>query len=287
MARFNPFNLLRLWALGGVLCAAPASAQFGTIFGNEPPRPPGNVPSRPPADPPSAPGDRLPPGPPPGQRIQTQPLPPPPGAASAPPLQTAPQSPAAQVPTAPGQALPGLPPGQRQPRGTAQPASTAPQPGDEVIVEPPAQKIPNPTAIFSGLEKITGRILPFEVAINETVRFGALEVTPRACYTRPPTETANTDGFVEVDELTLQGELRRIFTGWMFVTSPGLNAVEHPIYDVWLTDCKGAKPPAVVEVQEAPPAAPPPRQRAQPPRQPARTQAQPQSLPPLPPPPIR
>ena len=60
--------------------------------------------------------------------------------------------------------------------------------------------------MFSGLDKITGRIISFDVAINETVRFGALEVTPRACYSRPPTEAPNTDAFVEVDELTLQGE---------------------------------------------------------------------------------
>src|SRR5262249_49308745 len=59
----------------------------------------------------------------------------------------------------------------------------------------------------------------------------------RACYTRPPTEPTNTDAFVEVDEVTLQGEIKRIFTGWMFALSPGLHAVEHPIYDVWLTDC--------------------------------------------------
>ena len=76
------------------------------------------------------------------------------------------------------------------------------------MVEPPPHKIANPTAVFSGLDKITGRIITFDVAINETVRFGALEVTPRACYTRPPTETPNTDGFIEVDELTLQGELQ-------------------------------------------------------------------------------
>ena len=173
----------------------------------------------------------------------------------------------------------------RQPRGTPQPASTAPQPGDEVIVEPPAHKITNPTAVFSGLDKITGRIISFEVATNETVRFGALEVTPRACYTRPPTEPPNTDGFIEVDELTLQGELRRIFTGWMFVTSPGLNAVEHPIYDVWLTDCKGATPPpTVAEAAPEAPAPPPPRQQRpqQQQRQPARTQAPPQALPPPP-----
>ena len=75
-------------------------------------------------------------------------------------------------------------------------------------------------------------------SIGETVQFGALQVTPRACYTRPPTETPNTDAFVEVDEVTLQGEVKRIFTGWMFAASPGLHGVEHPIYDVWLSDCK-------------------------------------------------
>ena len=127
------------------------------------------------------------------------------------------------------------------------------------MVEPPPNKIANPTAVFSGLDKITGRIISFDVAINETVRFGALEVTPRACYTRPPTEAPNTDGFIEVDELTLQGEIKRIFTGWMFAASPGLNAVEHPIYDVWLTDCKGAPQPTVAEAPAAPPPAPPPR----------------------------
>ena len=205
----------------------------------------------------------MPPGPPPG-RIQTQPLPPP----GAPTARTQPA--AVQPPGAPGpSSLPGLPPGIRQPPGTPQPASTAPQPGDEVIIEPPTQKITNPTAVFSGLDKITGRIITFEVAVNETVRFGALEVTPRVCYTRPPTLSPNTDGFIEVDELTLQGELRRIFTGWMFVASPGLNAVEHPIYDIWLTDCKGGAAPSVTaEVPPEQPATPAPRpqQRQQQPR---------------------
>ena len=115
------------------------------------------------------------------------------------------------------------------------------------MVEPPPQRIANPTAVFSGLDKITGRIISFDVAISETVQFGALQVTPRVCYSRPPTETPNTDAFVEVDEVTLQGEIKRIFTGWMFAASPGLHAVEHPIYDVWLTDCKGGQNPAVAE----------------------------------------
>ena len=102
-----------------------------------------------------------------------------------------------------------------------------------------ADKLKNPTAVFSGLDKITGRIVSFEVAVDETVQFGALQLTPRVCYSRPPTETPKTDSFLEVDEVTLDNKYRRIFTGWMFAASPGLHAIEHPIYDVWLVDCKG------------------------------------------------
>jgi hypothetical protein len=102
-----------------------------------------------------------------------------------------------------------------------------------------ADKIKNPTAVFSGLDKITGRIISFEVAVDETVQFGALQLTARVCYTRPPTESPSTTSFIEVDEVTLDSKYRRIFTGWMFAASPGLHAIEHPVYDVWLTDCKG------------------------------------------------
>ncbi|WP_081631247.1 DUF2155 domain-containing protein [Methylobacterium sp. 77] len=102
-----------------------------------------------------------------------------------------------------------------------------------------ADKIKNPTAVFSGLDKITGRIVSFEVAVDETVQFGALQLTPRVCYSRPPTESPKTTAFLEVDEVTLDNKYRRIFTGWMFAASPGLHAIEHPIYDVWLVDCKG------------------------------------------------
>ena len=101
-----------------------------------------------------------------------------------------------------------------------------------------ASGIKNPVAEFSGLDKITGRIITFDVYIDETVQFGALQVTPRVCYTRPSTETPRTSSFVEVDEITLDRKIRRIFTGWMFADSPGLNAVEHPVYDVWLKSCK-------------------------------------------------
>lgn len=247
--------------------AGQASAQFNNIFGNQPLRPPGGI-NEPIVeseeedvpDLPVGPGRVLPSAPPPqGSRgpVQSQPLPPPPGqnqGQGAPPIANAPGNavnpnapnnlPAGRAqPGQPGQPpLAGLPPGQRQPRAdapnTPPPSPASLQPGDEVVVEPPSQKIINKRAAFSGLDKITGRIIAFDAAIGETVQFGALRITPRACYTRPPTETANTDGFIEVDEITLKGEVKRIYSGWMFAASPGLHAVEHSIYDVWLTDCK-------------------------------------------------
>ena len=101
-----------------------------------------------------------------------------------------------------------------------------------------AQTIANPVARFTGLDKITGRVTQFDVYIDETVQFGALQITPRACYSRPPTETQRTSVFVEVDQVSLKGSITRIFAGWMFADSPALNAVDHAVYDVWLVECK-------------------------------------------------
>ncbi|MER8446899.1 DUF2155 domain-containing protein [Mesorhizobium sp. M1066] len=116
----------------------------------------------------------------------------------------------------------------------ASPEPAAPAPA------PPAgaDRVTNAVAEFAGIDKITGRIITFDVYIDETVQFGALQVTPRVCYSRPQTEEPKTDSFVEVDEITLDRKIRRIFTGWMFAESPGLNAVEHAVYDVWLKACK-------------------------------------------------
>jgi hypothetical protein len=165
-----------------------------------------------------------------------------------------------------------------------------------VVTEPPAQKIVNKKASFSGLDKITGRIINFDEDIGETVQFGALRVKTDACYTRPATEAANTDAFVEVDEITLQGEVKRIFSGWMYAASPGLHGVEHPIYDIWLTDCKAPDTTVVTAAPEpAKPATapPPPAQKRPPPKQATRPspppqpqfQQQQQAPPPPPPPP--
>jgi hypothetical protein len=278
--------------------APPARAQIGNIFSDPPLRPPGNIPrggnqqQLPPDDEeevPELPQGRLlptPNRPPPGQGIpppgsvQSQPLAPPPGTSIIP--QNAPPG-VAVAPPQPGQGVAVAPPaanplpGQRQPKGVPQTPATL-QPGDEVVSEPPAQKIVNKKASFSGLDKITGRIINFDEDIGETVQFGALRVKTDACYTRPATEAANTDAFVEVDEITLQGEVKRIFSGWMYAASPGLHGVEHPIYDIWLTDCK-VPDATIVSAQPDPPKPPPPQKRAAP-KQAPRPPPQPQFQPP-------
>jgi len=289
-----------LIAATAILLAPPARAQIGNIFSDPAPRPPGNVPrGAPPPLPddeeevPELPQGRLLPTPNrplPGQgvpapgTVQSQPLAPPPGTTvipqnTPPAIAVAPPQPGQGVAVAPlgANALPGLPPGQRQPKGVPQSPATL-QPGDEVVTEPPAQKIVNKKASFSGLDKVTGRIINFDEDIGETVQFGALRVKTDACYTRPATEAANTDAFVEVDEITLQGEVKRIFSGWMFAASPGLHGVEHPIYDIWLTDCKGPETTLVNAAPTEPPkpAAPPPVQKRAPPKQAQRPPPPPQ-----------
>jgi hypothetical protein len=296
-------------AAATISLAPPARAQIGNIFSEPTPRPPGNIPrggNQPPPDDeeevPELPQGRLlptPNRPPPGQgvpapgSVTSQPLAPPPGTTvipqNAPPgIAVAPPQPNQGVAVAPpgGAPLSGLPPGQRQPKGVPQSPATL-QPGDEVVSEPPAQKIVNKKASFSGLDKITGRIINFDEDIGETVQFGALRVKTDACYTRPATEAANTDAFVEVDEITLQGEVKRIFSGWMYAASPGLHGVEHPIYDIWLTDCKAPDATVVSAQPDAPrpPSPPPGQKRTQ--KQPPRQQPQPFQQPPpqdLPPP---
>ncbi len=120
-----------------------------------------------------------------------------------------------------------------------------------VLAAAPAQaeRIENTVAIFSALDKVTARISKFEAKLGETKVFGGLKVTPRACYSRPPTEQPKTTTFVEVDEVQLDGKEKRIFTGWMFAESPGLYGVEHPTFDVWLTECQK---PLKATAQKAP-----------------------------------
>jgi len=115
-----------------------------------------------------------------------------------------------------------------------------------------SERTSNPIAVFTGLDKITGITTTFETKVGEAKQFGGLIVKADVCYSRSATEEPKTTSFVEVDEVQLDDSLKRVFSGWMFAQSPGLNAVEHPIYDVWLINCRdpSAPPPAVEEIPD-------------------------------------
>ncbi len=117
-----------------------------------------------------------------------------------------------------------------------------------------AQRLENAVAVFAALDKVTAKIRRLEIPLNETVIFGSLKVTPRVCYSRPPVEPPKTTSFVEIEEVELDGSQHKIFSGWMFAQSPGLNAVEHPVFDIWLTDCEkptNAPPPETADAGNA------------------------------------
>jgi hypothetical protein len=128
------------------------------------------------------------------------------------------------------------------------------------------QRIENAIANFAALDKVTAAVRQLPVELNKTAEFRTLKITPRACYTRDPKEPPKTSTFVEVDEILFDGKEKRIFSGWMFAESPGLNPLVHPVFDVWLTGCSqpqrapAAKGPGA---DSAPPPsdAPPPRRR--------------------------
>lgn len=132
----------------------------------------------------------------------------------------------------------GEPQGQPQGRAQGQGQAQGQNQSQGQSQNPNSDIIHNKIAVFAALNKVTARVTHLEIPINKTVRFGTLTITPRTCDTRPPTEPPHTLTFVEIDEIKLNGQKSRIFTGWMFAQSPGLHALEHPVYDVWLLNCK-------------------------------------------------
>ena len=93
-------------------------------------------------------------------------------------------------------------------------------------------------AVLQGLDKITARITTIEAPVGEPVRFGTLDITVRRCHRRPPEETPETTVYLQIREQRLGDKAQNLFEGWMFASSPAVSSMEHPVYDVWVVDCK-------------------------------------------------
>ena len=93
------------------------------------------------------------------------------------------------------------------------------------------------TAVLQGLNKVTARILRIYAPVNQSVSFGTLQVVVRSCSKAPPEEPPESAAFIEITEKQLSDTPKRVFSGWMFSSTPALSAMEHPVYDVWVVDC--------------------------------------------------
>ena len=91
--------------------------------------------------------------------------------------------------------------------------------------------------MLQGLDKVTARISRFEVPVGETHRFGTFNITVETCQDLPPTLPPESAAFLHIEDQPPDESARELFSGWMFASSPGLNAVEHPVYDVWVASC--------------------------------------------------
>src|SRR5947207_11912097 len=116
-----------------------------------------------------------------------------------------------------------------------------------------ADMIDQPMARLQGLDKTTARISKFEAPVGTEVPFGTLSILVRTCQRAPPEATPESAAFLEIFESRPGEAKEKLFGGWMFSSSPALSALEHPVYDVNLLECKGAAPPS-----SAPPLPPPP-----------------------------
>jgi hypothetical protein len=114
---------------------------------------------------------------------------------------------------------------------------------------------PEPTAVMQGLDKITARVSRFDAPVGQAVRFGTLSIVVRDCEKSAPEDRPENAAFVQVDETRPKEQKSRLFSGWMFSSSPALSALEHPVYDVNLLECKpppGAPAPAAASTPAPP-----------------------------------
>ena len=116
-----------------------------------------------------------------------------------------------------------------------------------------------PIAVLQGLDKITARVSRFEVPVGKPANFFTLSIEVRECQRSAPEDRPENAAFVEIYENRPGEEKSRLFSGWMFSSSPALSALEHPVYDVNLLECK------------APPGAPPPPSPPAPPKPPPKS----------------
>jgi len=135
------------------------------------------------------------------------------------------------------QPKPGAAPPTQAPAPAAAPQADAPE-----APPPPLASAPGTILMLRGLDKITGKPTDISAPIGKPVHFATLTITARYCYSTPASETPETSAFVQVEDHRPDQPSKRVFSGWMYASSPGLNGMEHPLYDVWVINCSNGAP---------------------------------------------
>ena len=153
-------------------------------------------------------------------------------------------------------AQPAAPPPPVKP-ATTPPAPNATAPKTEPDLPPEQQAVvqaakfaqAKPVALeLRGLDKMTGRATDIVAPINKPVTFATLTITARTCYSTPPTEPPETTAFLEITDKRPDEKPKKVFSGWMFASTPSINGMEHPLYDVWVIHCRTNEPGVVASV---------------------------------------
>ena len=99
--------------------------------------------------------------------------------------------------------------------------------------------------VFQGLDKITARIKTFEIQVGVPKKFGILDIDLQKCVYSKPFDEPESIAYIKVldksDKYSVTKDKSSIFEGWIFASSPALNAMEHPVYDVSLISCRKDK----------------------------------------------
>lgn len=115
--------------------------------------------------------------------------------------------------------------------------------------------------VMRALNKVTAQSELISLKPNDIVKFGQLEITAVTCRTSSPTSQTDYAALLVINEkLPENDSVKPLFSGWMYASSPSITALEHPIYDVTMVECRMTMPAA------APPGSRKPADKSEKPR---------------------
>ena len=110
---------------------------------------------------------------------------------------------------------------------------------DDISSEPKSLKDDKVYINLTALDKITAKTSSIKLAIGDKKIFGSLEIQALKCQLSESSDTSDTVAYIQVKDLSAKDNNQVfLFNGWTFASSPTLQSIDHPIYDLWITSCE-------------------------------------------------